>query len=119
MNATSTPIEIDYAAQRNGFALLAVHAMGQHQEYRRQSRRIDRDKQRHERVDKDVEIGQGKGAPLKGGQGMRLEIIDHISDPGLPGKPNDDALCIGLARARGLKARWLRCSTARRDWATA
>ncbi|HSO48320.1 MAG TPA: hypothetical protein VLQ68_10360, partial [Rhizobiaceae bacterium] len=24
---------------------------------------------------------------------MRLEIIDHISDPGTPGKPNDDAFC--------------------------
>lgn len=24
---------------------------------------------------------------------MRLEIIDHLSDPGTPGKPNDDAFC--------------------------
>lgn len=26
---------------------------------------------------------------------MRLEILDHLTDPGTPGKPNDDALCFG------------------------
>lgn len=34
---------------------------------------------------------------------MRLEILDHISDPGMPRKPNDDALCIGLGDGRRLE----------------
>jgi len=30
------------------------------------------------------------------GTAMKLEILGHISDPGVARKPNDDALCIGL-----------------------
>jgi serine/threonine protein phosphatase PrpC len=34
---------------------------------------------------------------------MRLEILDHISDPGMPRKPNEDALCKGLGEGTRLE----------------